>query len=80
MQLGITDPLIFELIGLFEEDFGPDRLSDMAIGILWVRFLSYADRISKELDLRPRTTFAVGGKKFELPLAPWGKPMILVPS
>ena len=80
LQLGITDPLIFELIGLFEEDFGPDRLCDMAIGILWVRFLSYTDRISKEFDLKPRTTFAVGSNKFELPLAPWGKPMILVPS
>jgi hypothetical protein len=80
VQLGITDPLIFELIGLFEEDFGPDRLSDMAIGILWVRFLSYTDRISKDLDLKPRATSTVGSKNFELPITPWGKPMILVPS
>jgi len=80
VQLGITDPLIFEIIGLFEEDFGPDRLSDMAVSILWNRFLSYSYRILKELDLKPRATFVVAGKTYQLPVAPWGKRMILVPS
>jgi hypothetical protein len=80
VQLGITDPLIFELIGLFEEDFGADRLSDMAIGILWLRFLTYTDRISRELNLKPRATFKVGIKRFELPVTPWRTSMTLVPS
>src|ERR1700683_2611601 len=29
VDLGITDPEMFELVGLFQEDFGPDLLSDM---------------------------------------------------
>ena len=76
VALGITDPLIFELIGLFEEDFGPDRLSDMAISILWLRFLAFTDRVSKELNLSPRGTVKVRGMAFELPQSPSGKPMI----
>jgi hypothetical protein len=39
-------PDIFELIGVFAERIGCDRLSDMIVAILKGRFLAYTDRIT----------------------------------
>jgi len=47
INLGIDDPEMFELIGLFQENFGPDLLSDMAVAILKNRFLAYTQRITR---------------------------------
>jgi len=52
IQMGISDPAIFEVMGLFEEDFGPDRLSDGLIRILLERIFQYSERITKELEIR----------------------------
>lgn len=52
LDMGIYDPEIFELIGLFEEDFGADRLSDMTIAIIRDDIYSYTERIAQELTLR----------------------------
>jgi hypothetical protein len=52
IQMGITDPAIFEVMGLFEEDFGPDRLSDGLIRILLERVFQYSERITKELGIK----------------------------
>ncbi|MFA6992302.1 MAG: hypothetical protein WC269_03420, partial [Candidatus Gracilibacteria bacterium] len=49
--LGVDQPEIFELVGLFEKDYGPDRLSDMTINILIENFLSYSARICRELGI-----------------------------
>jgi hypothetical protein len=81
IKLGVKDPVIFELIGLFEEDFGADRLSDMTVAILVKEFLEYTQRMTRELDLKPRHIFPVGSSKYELPLHPNGKsPLLLVPN
>ena len=80
IQIGVVDPVIFELVGLFEEDFGADRLSDMTVAIIRDSFRAYTDRITRELDLIPRATFRYGGKDHSLPLRPGGgKPLLLVP-
>lgn len=52
IQMGISDPEIFEVMGLFEEDFGPDRLSDGLIRILLERIFKYSERITKELEIK----------------------------
>jgi len=52
IKMGITDPAIFEVMGLFEEDFGPDRLSDGLIRILLHRVYEYSERITKELSIK----------------------------
>lgn len=81
VRLGIKDPLIFELIGLFEEDFGADRLSDMTIGILQGKFLSYTDRVTKEIRLKKFGIFTYLKSDWQLPVLNDGKtPLILVPS
>ena len=73
VDLGITDPEIFELIGLFQEGFGPDLLSDMAVAILKHRFFAYTQRITTELDLKPSLRFRLGGHDWLLPVMPNGK-------
>ncbi len=81
VSLGINDPEFFELLGLFQEDFGPDLLSDMAVAILKHRFLAYTTRVTKELNLQPRGKFTTNGQDWSLPLFPDGKrPMIFVPT
>ncbi|OFV97097.1 MAG: hypothetical protein A3F68_03275 [Acidobacteria bacterium RIFCSPLOWO2_12_FULL_54_10] len=80
VALGIDDPVIFELIPLFEEGFGADRLSDMAVGILDKRFHSYTQRVVSALDLKPNAKFRFGGNDWHLPLHPDGKtPLIFIP-
>jgi hypothetical protein len=80
VDLGITDPEMFELVGLFQEDFGPDLLSDMAVHILKSRFLEFTQRITTELDLKPREKFRLSARDWILPLAPDKKrPLIFVP-
>jgi len=52
IDMGITDPAIFEIMGLFEEDFGSDRLSDLIINILIHKIYTYSERITKELQIK----------------------------
>ena len=82
VTLGVTDPVIFELIGLFEDDFGADRLSDMTVAILKDDFRAYTQRVTLDLDLKPRSIFRYsGGKEYTLPVSPDGtNPLLLVPE
>lgn len=52
IKMGINDPAIFEVMGLFEEDFGSDRLSDGLIRILLKRIYSYSERLTKEFKIK----------------------------
>jgi len=81
IALGIDDPEMFELIGLFQEDIGADLLSDMAVSILKPRFLKYTQRVTKDLRLRNSREFSIGGQAWTLPLLPDGKrALIMVPN
>ena len=57
IDAGITDPEIFEIVGLFEEGIGPDRISDAIGRIIKVDIINFNKRIVKELsesvDLKP---------------------------
>jgi hypothetical protein len=52
VALGIEDPALFEVLPLFEEGFGADRLSDMAISLLVPDLENLNIRITKELSLK----------------------------
>ena len=81
IELGIEDPEMFELIGLFEEGFGADLLSDMAVAVLKDRFLRFTERVTSELELKPNRRFPIDGKQWLLPVHPDGKKaLILVPE
>jgi len=73
-------PDVFELIGIFAERLGCDRLSDMVVSILKVRFLAYTDRITKELGIKHTIEVPYDGGKYSCPrFKKNDKPMILVP-
>lgn len=81
VKLGIEDPEMFELIGLFQEGFGPDLLSDMAVSILRDRFFEYTERVTSKLGLGPTEVFRFKGNNWKLPVHPDGKTaLIFVPS
>lgn len=51
VKAGITDPEIFHLIGLFEKNVGPDRLSDMIATIILKDIENYTKRIQNSLQI-----------------------------
>jgi hypothetical protein len=79
IQAGITDPVIFELVGLIEENIGADRISDMVIWIIILDLLTYSERVAKNLDLNTCRAKA-RGKEFSLPAVPGSnRPTVLIP-
>jgi hypothetical protein len=73
-------PDVFELIGIFAERIGCDRLSDMIVSILKARFLAYTDRITMELGIKRTVEVPYDGRKYSCPqFKKSDKPMILVP-
>jgi hypothetical protein len=77
--MGTTDPEIFELLALFVEGFGPDRLSDMTIRIIGDDLLQYTARVAKVLGVRNLVETRDG--RYALPNGPDPrKPLIFVPS
>ena len=81
-QMGIHDPVIFELIGLFEEGFGADRLSDMSIVVIKEDIYTYTNNIIKKLEINTSTRrWKIKGKEYILPKHPIkNKPLILLPK
>jgi hypothetical protein len=81
VSMGITDPEIFELLGLFEKDFGPDRLSDMTIRIILEDLFEYSARITKALGVKTLRTVRTLHNSYRLPVGPDPtKPIVFVPS
>ncbi len=80
IAMGIKDPAIFELLGLFEDGFGADRLSDMTMRILLDDFYSFTERVAKSLGVKNVSKFTLRGREFILPIHPnGGKPLVLIP-
>jgi hypothetical protein len=78
VDAGIMDPIIFELVGLFQDDVGPDRVSDMSARVIRKHLYSYTEHVFNELGVDPVDTVDIEG--FRLPKNPYnGKPVILVP-
>lgn len=44
-RAGIADPVFFELLPIFQENFGPDLISDMTCNLIKESILSYTDNI-----------------------------------
>jgi hypothetical protein len=87
VDLGVNDPDLFVAMALFEDNFGPDRISDMTTNIIFEELLKFNGRILAGLDV-PTEKFAIrlkNGKSYQamLPRNPFSKgnvPVILVPS
>ncbi|HEY6804431.1 MAG TPA: hypothetical protein VI306_12715 [Pyrinomonadaceae bacterium] len=75
---GIKDTEIFELVGLFQEDIGPDRISDMVGRIVVEDLQRYTQRILESLKVK---TSPVKGSAHRTIVNPFNrKPLILVPA
>ena len=81
-QMGIDDPQIIALLGILEEGFGADRISDMTINIIQDNILNYTQRITKILKLKYTNHFFIKGKIYKLPINPQypTKFLILIPT
>lgn len=55
IQSGSEQPEIFHLVSLFEDNVGPDRLSDMIARIIYQDIVAYSQRIYAELEINERT-------------------------
>jgi len=84
IEMGIRDPEIFELIGLFEEGFGADRLSDMIISIIREDLFSYSQRVTAELNIPDSGTILVKyhGSEYKMVRNPINtrKPLVFIPE
>ncbi|QMS89526.1 hypothetical protein HUN01_18800 [Nostoc edaphicum CCNP1411] len=83
IELNITDPAIFEMTPLFEENFGADRISDMTVDIILTELLTFSERVAKNFKLPTFTDTSIRNQKFNLPyyLTKGVKqPLILVPE
>lgn len=83
IDLGVDDPDLFLLIGLFSENVGPDRISDMTTNIIMNSLGSYTARVCAELNV-PTESFTINGETYRLPVNPLQDrprtPVILVPA
>lgn len=83
IDLGVDDPDLFLLIGLFSDNVGPDRISDMATNIILGALGDYTARMCTELRV-PTESFLLNSTKFQLPVNPQQPrqrtPIILVPT
>jgi glutaredoxin len=87
VDLGITEPDLFVAMALFEEGFGPDRISDMTTNIILRDLLIFSRRVLQTLTVpcQPMTITLRNGKYYDayLPVNPFvkgGAPVILVPN
>jgi hypothetical protein len=87
VDLGVEDPDLFVAMALFEEGFGPDRISDMTANVILDDLLRFNTRVLDELPVsREKVTLRLrNGKTYHvaLPINPFvkgGVSVILVPS
>jgi hypothetical protein len=82
VKAGVTDPALFELVGIFEEGVGPDRISDMVAKIIAQDLIRFTQRVCSDCGI-PMDAHRIEslGIEEDLPLNPLTNlPMILVPS
>ena len=77
INMGFTNPKVFALLPLFEDNIGADRISDMTIAILFGRFARYTQRVSAELKIQVKG-FRYNGDILGLPVYN-KRPIIFVP-
>ncbi len=79
IKAGMTDPEIFCLMQLIEDNMGADRISDMTISILHKNFLEYTDRVSSELKLPTQPYKYSYDISYDVPFYK-GKPILFIPA
>lgn len=79
VEAGVQEPEIFELVGLFQEGVGSDRISDMVARIILDDLVAYSKRIFDFLGIGKAKTPSADAIT-ELPRNPYNKqPILLMP-
>lgn len=77
---GVKDPVIFELVGLFEKGIGADLISDMTGRIILPDLIQFSERVTDKLDIITKQ-YRYKEKTINLPTVPLNnEPMVLVPT
>lgn len=74
---GRNNPSLFELVGLLEDDFGPDRISDMTANIIQSDLKQYTKRIIDSFSQDIKIEFDQKSQVFINPIN--RSPLLLVP-
>lgn len=82
VQAGVRDPALFEIVGAFEDNVGPDRISDMVAKIILADLVAFTQRVCSDLGIAMRPLFLVKGQPPEdMPEnSETGDAIILVPK
>lgn len=51
VKAGIEDPEFFQLLPLFQDNVGPDRLSDMIATLILPDIRAYTERVNQQLGI-----------------------------
>lgn len=81
VRAGVNDPALFELVGIFEDGIGPDRISDMLAKIIAQDLIKFTQRVCSDCGI-PMHEYRISslGLEEDLPVNPLTKlPLILVP-
>jgi hypothetical protein len=70
MALGITNPEIISLMGIFEEDVGPDTISDLTTNAIFPVLNDITLDFCKGYDI-PVKSFLIGFDQYSLPMNPF---------
>ena len=82
-EKGVVEPELFELLGLFQEGVGCDRISDMTCFILRNRFASFTERVFQEAGYNGASVlWRFADKSYQIPAHPKkpSLPILLAPK
>lgn len=82
-KMGIDDPQVIALLGILEEGFGADRISDMTLNIIQENLLAYTHRMVETIPLKHSIPLKYkNGKIYKLPINPLNRrePLLLIPT
>ncbi len=87
IKLGVKEPDLFTALQVFEENIGPDRISDMTCNIISNELVAFNQRIASEIafplkpyDLRLKNGNRIVGNLIENPYSETPGPILLVPK
>jgi hypothetical protein len=66
-DIGIKNPVAFEMLPFFEEGIGSDRISDMSAYLLIQRLINYTQRVCTELGIPMEPRVKLHGRPTDVP-------------
>lgn len=80
VEVGMVDPIIFQLAPIFQKSIGADRMSDMIIFIILPELAKFSIRIAEQLNLPTADLTKINGDNFRNLPRYLNKGILLVPE